>query len=73
MTAKNDHTIWSNRSYAYYMLQDYEQALSDATHTVKLRPQWAKVRVSSRTTVLFTLSLQMLVMIMTRQDTALFA
>ena len=55
------------------MLQDYEQALSDATHTVKLRPQWAKVRVSSRTTVLFTLSLQMLVMIMTRQDTALFA
>jgi len=40
--SKNDHTIWSNRSYAHFMLEDFEQALSDAVQTIKLRPQWAK-------------------------------
>ncbi|KAF6031229.1 hypothetical protein EB796_010465 [Bugula neritina] len=37
-----DHTVFSNRSYAYWKLGKFKEALDDAKMTVKLRPQWSK-------------------------------
>jgi len=39
-----DHTVFSNRSYAYWKLGKFKEALDDAKMTVKLRPQWSKVQ-----------------------------
>jgi tetratricopeptide (TPR) repeat protein len=38
----DDHFVLYNRAKAYAALQQYEQALTDATRVVTLKPQWAK-------------------------------
>jgi len=38
----NDGKLWSNRSACAAQLQQYEQALADATHAATLLPKWDK-------------------------------
>jgi tetratricopeptide (TPR) repeat protein len=38
----NDGKLWSNRSACAAQLQQYEQALADATHAAALLPKWDK-------------------------------
>jgi tetratricopeptide (TPR) repeat protein len=40
----DDHLALYNRAKAYKALKQHDQALTDATHVVTLRSQWAKVR-----------------------------
>ena len=38
----SNHVLYSNRSGAYASLKDWQNALSDATKTTELKPDWAK-------------------------------
>ena len=38
-----NHTLYSNRSYAYLKLGEKEKALRDADMCIDLKPDWAKV------------------------------
>lgn len=38
-----NHVLYSNRSMAYMKKEMYSEALADATRTVFLAPNWAKV------------------------------
>jgi stress-induced-phosphoprotein 1 len=39
-----NHVLYSNRSGAYAAQQKYTEALEDAEQTIKIKPDWAKVR-----------------------------
>ncbi|MEQ2170465.1 hypothetical protein GOODEAATRI_000547, partial [Goodea atripinnis] len=36
------HRFFGNRSYCYYCLEQYPQALGDAERSIELAPEWAK-------------------------------
>lgn len=40
----NNYVLYSNRSFAFLKLNQHYLALQDANETVRLQPQWAKVR-----------------------------
>lgn len=40
----NNYVLYSNRSFAFLKLDQHYLALQDANETVRLQPQWAKVR-----------------------------
>ena len=42
----NNHVLYSNRCAAYMRQEKYSQALEDAEATIKIKPDWAKVRQS---------------------------
>jgi len=39
---KNDYTFWSNRAASFLGLNDFKNALSDATQSVTLKSDWSK-------------------------------
>jgi stress-induced-phosphoprotein 1 len=39
-----NHVLYSNRSGAYASMNKYKEALDDANETVRIKPDWAKVR-----------------------------
>lgn len=39
----SNYTLYSNRSYAFFKVQQYYLALEDANETIKLNPAWPKV------------------------------
>uniref|UniRef100_A0A3B5L9J4 Uncharacterized protein n=1 Tax=Xiphophorus couchianus TaxID=32473 RepID=A0A3B5L9J4_9TELE len=41
----SNHVLFSNRSAAYAKKGNYENALQDAVQTIKIKPDWGKVRV----------------------------
>jgi len=41
-TVNDDHVYYSNRSVAYFNLENYEAALKDANFAVSLNPSWAR-------------------------------
>lgn len=41
----NNYVLYSNRSYAFLKLDQHYLSLNDANATVRLQPQWAKVRI----------------------------
>lgn len=40
----SNHVLFSNRSAAYAKKGNYESALKDACETIKIKPNWGKVR-----------------------------
>lgn len=38
----NDHTLYSNRAFAFTKTKEYSRALADADKCVQLNPKWAK-------------------------------
>lgn len=40
-----DHLIFSNRSFTYVALGQFEEALVDADVAIKLKPHWPKVSI----------------------------
>lgn len=40
----NNYVLYSNRSFAFLKLEQHYLSLQDANETVRLQPQWAKVR-----------------------------
>lgn len=40
----NNYLLYSNRSFAFLKLDQHYLSLQDANETVRLQPQWAKVR-----------------------------
>lgn len=45
---KDDHLALNNRAKAYSAIQNYDQALIDATHVISVKPKWIKVRFRFR-------------------------
>jgi len=39
-----NYSLYSNRSLAFLMLERYRDALHDALMTIRLKPDWSKVR-----------------------------
>lgn len=42
---RNDHVLFSNRSYAYAKMGRFTEALEDAKRCQELKPDWSKVHV----------------------------
>ena len=40
----SNHVLYSNRCAAYMKQEKFSQALEDAEATIKVKPDWAKVR-----------------------------
>lgn len=40
---RNDHVLFSNRSYAYAKMGHFTEALEDARRCQELKPDWPKV------------------------------
>lgn len=38
----DDQTIYSNRSAAYYRLNDFEKAVEDGEKCIDIKPDWSK-------------------------------
>ena len=43
----SDAVLWSNRSACCLAMDMMDEALSDAEHAIKLRPNWPKVKIPS--------------------------
>ena len=41
----SDHLIFSNRSFTYVALGQFQEALVDADAAIKLKPDWPKVSI----------------------------
>lgn len=40
----DNHILYSNRCAAYMKQEEFDRALEDAETTLKIKPQWPKVR-----------------------------
>jgi len=49
----SDHLIFSNRSFTYVALGQFEEALVDADAAIKLKPDWPKVSIYYTNCTLF--------------------